>query len=118
MEILSIVLLSVFAFYGLFIAIMEMLKIQPCENADAGYRIILAIPEDAAESLEGVIRTAFLEEIPEKLMTDRKLYVSTTGKNAQVNRIIRDMQTIYPIEVLPPIDRYCMITGSSLFTDG
>lgn len=118
MEILSIVLLSVFAFYGLFLAVLELLKIRPGENADAGYRIILTIPEDAEENLEGVIRTAFSEEMPEKLMTDRRLYVSTTGKNAQVNRIIRDMQTIYPIEVLPPIDRYCMITDSSIFTDG
>jgi len=118
MEILSIVLLSVFAFYGLFVAIMEYLKVQPDENKDAGYRIILDIPEDAAENLEGVIRTAFSEEMPDKLMTDRKLYVSTSGNNAQINRIIRDMQAMYPIEVLPRIDRCCIITGSNLYTDG
>ena len=43
----------------------------------------------------------FSEEIPDKLMTDGKLYVSTSGDNPQVTRIIRDMQQMYPIEVLP-----------------
>lgn len=117
MEILSIVVLSVFAFYGIFIMVTELLKRQPKISCDSGFRMIITIPENAEESLEGVIRRTFYEEIPGKLMTDRKLYVATTGRNAQVSRILRDMQEMYPIEVLPQVDRYCIITGSDFYSD-
>lgn len=116
--VLAIVLLSVFAFYGIFLTVMEILNKQPGKNHDAGFRIVLTIPDDAADNLEGVIRRTFSEEIPEKLMTDGKLYISAAGRNPQVTRIIRDMQVLYPIEVLPQADRYCIITGSNSYADG
>lgn len=116
--VLAIVLLSIFAFYGIFLTVMEILKKQPRKNCNAGFKIILTIPEDASDNLEGIIRMTFSEEIPDKLMTDGKLYVSTSGDNPQVTRIIRDMQQMYPIEVLPLIDRYCIITGSKFNADG
>jgi len=110
--VLAIVILSVFAFYGIFLILMEFMKINPCEKYDAGFRVILAVPENAEERLEGVIRGAFSDEIPDKLLTDGKLYLAPSGNNPQIIRIIRDMQRVYPIEVLPRHDRYCMITGS------
>lgn len=109
--ILAIVVLSVFAFYGIFLMVMELLNKRPGKSYDAGFRIILAVPEGAADSLEGVIRRVFSEEMPEKLMTDGKLYISGTVGNRQAAWIIRDLQRMYPIELLPHPDKYCIITG-------
>lgn len=118
MVILAIVLLSVLAFYGVFLAVMEILSRQSAKSFDAGYKLVLIIPEGAEDNLEGVIRTVFTEEIPDKLMTDGKLYVHDPGNSPQVARIIRDMQRTYPIEQLPQPDRYCIITGRGLKMSG
>ncbi|NLW03049.1 MAG: hypothetical protein GX027_07270 [Clostridiaceae bacterium] len=109
--VLAIVLLSVLAFYGVFLAVLEILRRQPGKKHDAGFRIILTVPEGSADYLEGVIRRIFSEDIPEKLLTDGRLYVSADAGNPQVVRIIRDMQRMYPLELLPQADRYYMITG-------
>lgn len=115
--VLAVVLLSVFALYGMYIAITEILRMIRGKKLNAGYRVILAVPEGAEENLEGVIREVFSDEIPERLLTDGKLYVAACGGNPEVGRIIRDMQRMYPIEVLPHQGRYCIITGSEINAD-
>ena len=108
--VLAIVLLSVLAFTGVprgFGNPEEAAR----QKHDAGFRIILTVPEGSADYLEGVIRRIFSEDIPEKLLTDGRLYVSADAGNPQVVRIIRDMQRMYPLELLPQADRYYMITG-------
>lgn len=114
MEVLGIVALSVFAFYGIFLTIAEMLKKQRPKSYDAGFKIILSIPENAVENLEGIIKGVFSEEIPERLMTDSRLYVVVPEGNPQIIKIMEDLKKTYPIEMLPPGGRYCMITGRSL----
>ena len=75
---------------------MEILRRQPGKKHDAGFRIILTVPEGSADYLEGVIRRIFSEDIPEKLMTDGKLYISGAVGNRQAAWIIRDLQRMYP----------------------
>lgn len=113
MEVLGIVVLSVFAFYGIFLMISEMLKKQRPKNYNAGFKIILAVSKNAVENLEGIIREVFSENIPEKLLTDSRLYVVIPEGNPQIARIIEDLKKTYPIKVLPPNGRYCMITDRS-----
>jgi hypothetical protein len=113
MEVLGIVVLSAFAFYGIFLMIAEMLKKQQPKSYNAGFKIILAVSENAVENLEGIIREVFSENMPGKLMTDSRLYVVIPDGNPKIARIIEDLKKTYPIEVLPASGGYCMITDRS-----
>lgn len=110
MEALGLVILSMFALYGIFLSIDEFFKKCSLKGYDAGFKIILSIPENAVDKLEGVIRGIFSEEIPEKLLTDCKLYIAIPHIIPQIEQLLKELQRVYPIEVLPDDDRYCMIT--------
>lgn len=110
MEALGLVILSAFAFYGIFLTISGFLRRLRPKKYDAGYKMILSVPEKAAENLEGIVRGIFSEEIPEKLMTNNKLYVMIPDMDPQIGKVISDLQKAYPVEVLPQTSGYCMIT--------
>lgn len=114
MEVLGIIILSAFALYGIFAAVWNIPGRKYGEKRDAGFRIILYAPENSAEYLEGIIRGLLNDEFPERLMTDGRLYVSIPEGDERAEKIIRDLQKTYPVEMLPQKGRYCIITDRSL----
>lgn len=110
MEALALTILSVFALLGAMSTIKYFFFMDKSKGKNSGIKLILYIPQNSESKLEGVIRQIFLEEIPEKLKTDGKLYLMATGDNEDFSHILEDIKKIYPVEVLPDPISYCMIT--------
>jgi hypothetical protein len=112
MEALGIVILSILAFYGLFLITLDLLKLKQI-SPQKGFRLILQVPPRSEDKLEGIVRDIFLEEITRRLMFDPKLYLIISEETPELSRIITSLSRQYPVEVLPDADRYCMITDRS-----
>jgi hypothetical protein len=112
METLGIVILSILAFYGLFLITLDLLKLKKFSPQN-GFRLILQVPPKSEDMLEGIVRSIFLEEIPSRLMSDPRLYLMLSEETPELSHIIRSLSEQYPVEVLPDDDRYCMITDRS-----
>ncbi len=110
MEALTLTILSIFAFLGVASMVRYFLHCCRYKPKDSGIKLILYIPENSESKLEGLIRQIFLEELPEKLRTDGKVYLMISTKNEDTKRIIEDLEKLYPLEVLPDPLSYCMIT--------
>lgn len=112
MEAFAIVILCILAFYGLFLTMADFLKIRGSILSGNGYKLILRVPRHAEDSLEGTIRAIFQNEINAGIIGKEKLYLLLSEESPDVEKIIASLQELYPLEVLPDGDRYCMITDS------
>ncbi|MCX7773681.1 MAG: hypothetical protein N2376_11280 [Clostridia bacterium] len=110
MEIFGITILTVFAFLGAMLTVSWLYRRTKSKYFDAGIKLILYLPQNCTSNLEGVIRRIFSEEIPERLMTDGKVYMDASKADAETRGLIGSLQTMYPIEVLPDPKGYCIIT--------
>lgn len=107
------ILLSVLVLFGVLFVVFYAVRIWRNKHMDNGFKLFLSVPENAQDSLEGVVRTIFSEDIPEKLLTNGKLYLIIPRMSKDVEKIVETLGDMYPIEVLPGLDRYCMITEGS-----
>ena len=107
MEALALTVLSVFAFIGLMSARSYLFRFAKSKYTDKGIK--LCLPSGISPRIEGVIRRIFSEEIPERLMTDGKLYVTAADEDEDTKKILENLKSQYPVEVLSGPFPYCMI---------
>lgn len=110
MEIAVLTILSIFAFLGAGLTILYISRIFKLTVSDKGIKLILYLPQNFSSKLEGIVRQIFFEGIPERLMTDGKIYLMAHLKDSETVRILDKLKKMYPIEVLPEEISYCMIT--------
>ncbi len=110
MEALALTILSVFAFLGAAFTASYILKLLKTKLIDTGIKLILYLPHSSSSKLEGIIRQIFSEEVPEKLMTDGKIYLMVSPDDKENLKLIESLKSQYPLEVLPENGPYCMIT--------
>ncbi len=110
MEIAVLTILSIFAFLGAGLTILYISRIFKSTVSDKGIKLILYLPQNFSSKLEGIVRQIFFEGIPERLMTDGKIYLMAPLKDSETVRILDKLKKMYPIEVLPEEISYCMIT--------
>jgi hypothetical protein len=108
MEVLAITVLSIFAFIGLVSVKSYLFSMLKSRHADRGIKLMLYIPPESRK-LEGIIRQIFIEEIPQRLMTDGKLYTIVPNSNDETKKLLESLKDQYPIEVLPDSSSYGMI---------
>lgn len=109
MEAFGITVLSIFAVIGLFSVKSYLFGMTKSSRTDKGIKLILYIPGKVSSKLEGLVRQIFSEEIPQKLMTDGKLYVILSNDSIELKEILINLKDRYPIEVLPEKASYCII---------
>lgn len=109
MEILLITILTVFAFIGVASSILYLVRQSKNDFKNYRIRIILYLPQYSSPKLEGIIRNLYYEGIPERLMSDSKIYLMISHEDKEAIEIIEKLKKIYPIEVLPEQVSYCMI---------
>lgn len=112
MEALGIVLISLLGFYGLFLAVSDWLKSSAPRLDHSQFDLVLHVPDNGAESLEGIVRSLFVEGITKSLLDKKNLYILLSEDKPEINRLITSLQEFYPLEVLPWDGRYCKITDS------
>ncbi len=110
MEALALTILSVFAFLGVAFSAFYMVKLSKTKLSDVGIKFILYLPYSSSSKLEGIIRQIYFEELPEKLMTDGKIYLMVSPDDWENLQLIESLKNLYPLEVLPENSPYCMIT--------
>lgn len=110
MEVVILTLLSVFAFVGVLYTILYLINLYKSRFPDNGIKLILYLPHNSGPKLEGLVRQIYLEEIPEKFMTDGKVYLMVSPKDDGAMKILEKLRRMYPVEVLPEQGSYCMIT--------
>ncbi|NMA65255.1 MAG: hypothetical protein GX957_03315 [Clostridiaceae bacterium] len=103
METLILTILSVLAFIGLTYLVSSYLSSNKSRISDTGYKLILCVPEDSSNKLEGIIRRIFLERVPEKLMTDGVVYLMIPKDQKDALKIAETLQKMYPLIVLPDL---------------
>lgn len=117
MEIVVLIILSIFAFLGVGFTILYILSIHKSTYSDKGVRLILYLPQNSSSKLEGIVRQIFSEGIPGRLMTNNKIYLMVSNQDVETVRILEKLREMYPIEVLPEQISYCMITEREKITD-
>lgn len=110
MEALALTILSVFAFLGAAFTANYFVKQSKTKLSDTGIKLILYLPHFSSSKLEGILRQIFLEELPEKLMSDGKIYLIVSPDDKESLKLIESLKNLYPLEVLPDNLPYCMIT--------
>ncbi len=110
MEVFVLVVLSVFALVGIMYTILYLNSLCKSRFADNGIKLIVYLPHNSGSKLEGLIRQIYNEAIPEKLMTDGKIYLMVSPQDDEAIKIIEKLKRMYPLEVLPEQVSYCMIT--------
>ena len=111
MEIAMLVILSIFAFLGAMFTVLCLFRLSKTRFTDKGIKLILYLPHNSCSKLEGIIRQIYYEGIPEKFMTDGKIYLMISRQDAETMKILEKLRDMYPIEVLPEEVSYCMITN-------
>lgn len=111
METIILTLLSGFALLGVFFTLLSLVNIYKPRFQDNGIRLILYLPQNSGSKLEGLVRQIYYEEIPEKFMTDGKIYIMVSPQDNEAMEILAKLKKTYPIEVLPEQVSYCMITN-------
>lgn len=117
MEVFWVTILSVFAFLGAMFTVSWLYRHTKSKFYDSGIKLILYLPQNPTTNLEGIIRRIFSEEIPDKLMTDGKVYLQVSQSDSNTLKLIEDMKCMYPIEVLPGPEGYCIITDENKSTN-
>lgn len=110
MDIIVLVVLSIFAFLGMSFSALHLLSLHKPAYSDKGLRIVLYLPKNFSSELEGIVRVIFAEDIPRKLMSDGKIYIMAPLEDTETKRILEKLRNMYPIEMLPGQISYCMIT--------
>lgn len=110
MEALFLTVLCVFAFLGVMFTVSYLLEQSKDKVANEGIRLILCMPKNSGLKVEGLIRKVFSDEIPEKLMTDGKLYIMVSHCDKDTLELLQKLKVMYPLEILPEEISYCMIT--------
>lgn len=110
MEALAITILSIFAAIGLISTQSYLFRLIKSKTNDIGIKIILYLPRYSSSKLEGIVRQIFSEEIPEKLMSDRKVYLMVAPGDEETMNLLEKLKDMYPLEVLPDQVSYCMIS--------
>lgn len=111
MEIVILTVLSFFAFLGVVFTSLWLFRMYKSRFTDKGIKLILYLPHNSCSKLEGIIRQIYYEEIPEKFMTDGKVYLMVSRQDVETMKILENLKDMYPIEVLPEQVSYCMITN-------
>jgi len=117
MEVILLTLLSGFAFAGIAFTVIYLVSSYKSRFPDNGIKLILYIPSNSASKLEGLIRQIYCEGIPEKFMTDGKIYLIISPQDEEAMGILERLKKMYPIEVLPEQVSYCMITREKYVND-
>lgn len=117
MEAIILVLLSGFALVGIIYTVLYLTSLYKSGFRDSGIRLILYLPQNTVSKLEGLVRQIYYEEIPEKLMTDGKVYIMISPQDTEAMEIMEKLKKMYPIEVLPEHMSYCMIQGEKYVND-
>lgn len=117
MEILIITILTVFAFIGVASSILYLVRQSKNDFINHHIRIILYLPQYSSSKLEGIIRNIYYEGIPERLMSDGKIYLMVSHEDEEAIKIIEKLKEIYPIEVLPEQVSYCMIKNREKYIE-
>lgn len=100
MEAFLLTILSILAFIGIAWLVYSIYYYSKTKTLDAGYKFIFLVPENSESKLEGIIRRIYLEKIPEKLMTDGKVYLVIHAGNDETVKIANTLKKMYPLEVL------------------
>jgi len=108
-EVFAITVLSVFAFIGLMSVRSYLFGLVKTKYTDKGLKFILCLPENIGPKLEGIVRQIFMEEIPERLMSDGKLYIIPAMDDEESKKLLESLKSQYPLEMLPDTVSYCMI---------
>ena len=117
MEVVLLRFLSGFALVGIVFTILYLISSYKSRFPDNGIKLILYIPSNSASKLEGLIRQIYCEGIPEKFMTDGKIYLIISPQDEEAMGILERLKKMYPIEVLPEQVSYCMITREKYVND-
>ena len=109
MEILLIIILTVFAFIGMASSVLHFVRQSNNDYKKLPISIILYIPQFSSSKIEGIIRSIYYEGIPQRLLADSRIYLMVPQDDLEAIKIIEKLKQIYPIEVLPEQVSYCMI---------
>lgn len=100
MESLLLTILTILAFIGTACLIHSVYDSFKAKTVDAGYKLVLIVPEKSESRLEGTIRRIFLEKIPDRLLSDGKVYLVIPEENDEALKIAHTLKRSYPLEVL------------------
>ncbi|MGI6623111.1 MAG: hypothetical protein GX227_10785 [Clostridiaceae bacterium] len=117
MEAIILILLSGFALVGVVYTILYLISSYKSRFPDNGIKLILYLPHNSGSKLEGLVRQIYYEEIPEKFMTDGKVYLMISPQDIEAMEILEKLKKMYPIEVLPEQVSYCMIQREKYAND-
>lgn len=117
MEAIFLIILSCFAFVGITYTVLFLINSYNSGSRDNGIRLILYLPHNSGSKLEGLVRQIYYEQIPEKFMTDGKVYIMVAPDDTEAVRILEKLKMTYPIEVLPEQVSYCMIQGENFVNE-
>jgi len=117
MEAIFLIILSCFAFIGMVYTIQYLVNSYDSRFKDNGIRLILYLPQNSGSKLEGLVRQIYFEQIPEKFMTDGKIYLMISPHDAETIGILEKLKRTYPIEVLLEQVSYCMIQGENFVNE-
>lgn len=101
MEIFALTILSVLAFIGLTYLASSIFSSAKIKMSNMGYKLIIYVPEHSCSGLECLVRQLYLDRIPERLMTDGKVYLMIPEGETEAYRIATALKKVYPLEVLP-----------------
>lgn len=101
-----------------FLAFLGMISIgsyffRHCKTKTQGtdIKLLLYIPANEKLKLEGLVRQIFMEEIPEMLMTDGKVYLMMPPGEPEVSGLVETLKKNYPVELLPDLTDVLYDTG-------
>ncbi len=101
METLAITILSVLAFIGLTYLVSSFITSTKFKMNNMGYKLIIYMPKHSCSGLECIVRQLYMDRIPEKLMTDGKVYLMIPDGETEAYKIAETLKKVYPLEVLP-----------------
>mgnify|MGYP000965345896 FL=1 len=111
MEEAMLTVLSFFAFLGMISIGSYFFRHFKTKTQGADIKLLLYIPANEKSKLEGLVRQIFMEEIPEKLMTDGKVYLMMPPGEPEVSDLIENLKKTYPLELLPDLTDVLYDTG-------
>lgn len=84
-------ILYLFAAYGFFVFLQELLKTPGSGKCGKGIRIYLSV-RDCQDSIEGAVRTLLDSGLPQRLTEDRGITVIDRGSDDETKEILKRLE--------------------------